>query len=101
MRYKRLKIEGAAYFFTLVTQERRKLFADPDCVALLDMAITRVRQRHPFELEALVVLPDHLHALWQLLVVCQLGRPWRVRAQLGIGREAGAAGMGKGIRIAE
>jgi putative transposase len=66
MRYKRLKVEGASYFFTVVTHERRKLFLDADVVAWYNEAVTRVQQRHPFDLEAQVVLPDHLHALWQL-----------------------------------
>ena len=66
MRYRRLKVEGASYFFTVVTFERRKLFGEPEAVELLNEAIFRVRNRHPFDLEALVVLPDHLHALWQM-----------------------------------
>ncbi len=66
MRYRRLKIEGASYFFTLVTQERRKLFADDETVALLDTAIERVKARHPFDVEAQVIMPEHLHALWLL-----------------------------------
>lgn len=64
--YKRLKVEGGSYFFTLVTHERRKLFSEEAAVALLAAAITKTRERHPFEIEALVVLPDHLHTLWQL-----------------------------------
>ena len=66
MRYRRVKLEGATYFFTLVTHERRKLFADPELVALLYAAIARIQARHPFEQIAQVVLPDHLHAIWQL-----------------------------------
>ena len=66
MRYRRVKLEGAAYFFTVVTYGRRELFRDPAVVELLDSAIARVQVRHPFELEAQVVLPDHIHALWQL-----------------------------------
>ena len=66
MRYRRVKIEGATYFFTLVTHERRRLFRDPENVALLDAAIARIQARHPFEIAAYVVLPDHLHAIWQL-----------------------------------
>ena len=58
MRYRRVKIEGATYFFTLVTHERRKLFNDPE--------LARIQARHPFEQVAFVVLPDHLHAIWQL-----------------------------------
>ena len=66
MHYKRLKVEGGSYFFTVVTHKRRNLFLDGDLVALLDTAVARVQERHPFEIEAQVVLPDHLHALWQL-----------------------------------
>ena len=66
MRYRRVKLEGAMYFFTLVTHERRKLFDDPELVALLDAAIGRIQVRHPFEQVAHVVLPDHLHTIWQL-----------------------------------
>ena len=66
MRYRRMKVEGASYFFTVVTGERRPLFREAEMVALLDAAIDRVRTRHPFEVVAQVVLPDHLHAIWQL-----------------------------------
>jgi putative transposase len=66
MRYRRLKVEGACYFFTLVTEDRRNLFVDPETIALLEKAIAVVGQRHPFEVEAQVIMPDHLHALWQL-----------------------------------
>ncbi len=64
--YKRFKVEGASYFFTVVTHERRRLSEDPDAVALLTWVIADVQRRHPFEVEAHVILPDHLHVLWQL-----------------------------------
>lgn len=66
MRYRRLKVEGASYFFTLVTHQRRKLFANADTVALLELAIARVCERHPFSVEAQVTMPDHIHAIWHL-----------------------------------
>ncbi len=66
MRYRRVRIEGATYFFTVVTEGRRPLFADPDHIALLDEAIAKIRVRHPFDLVAQVILPDHLHAIWAL-----------------------------------
>jgi putative transposase len=66
MRYRRVRIEGATYFFTLVTHQRRPLFRDPQLVALLDEAIGKVRAWHPFEIDAQVILPDHLHAIWTL-----------------------------------
>ena len=66
MRYRRVKLEGATYFFTLVTHERRRLFDDPELVALLAAAVARIQARHPFEHIAYVVLPDHIHTIWQL-----------------------------------
>ena len=66
MRYRRLKVGAAAYFFTVVTHERRKLFLDAELVALFNASIRRIQERHPFEVEAQVVLPDHIHAIWQL-----------------------------------
>ena len=68
MYYRRLRIEGASYFFTIVTERRRRLFDDPATVALFDKAQILVQSRHPFEIEAQVILPDHLHSIWHLPV---------------------------------
>ena len=37
-----------------------------DRIDLLRAAFRSVRERHPFTLDAVVVLPDHLHAVWTL-----------------------------------
>ena len=66
MRYRRLRQSGATYFFTLVTGNRMPLFADDRNVALLRDVTKSVQIQHPFAIEAQVVLPDHLHALWSL-----------------------------------
>jgi putative transposase len=66
MRYRRVSITGATYFFTLVTERRRQLFREPEAVALFLEAVEKVRTRHSFALDAFVVLPDHLHALWTM-----------------------------------
>ena len=66
MRYQRIRIEGAAYFFTVVTHDKRPILSDPHVVELLHAATEKVRARHPFTIEAEVVLPDHLHAIGQL-----------------------------------
>ncbi|VFQ46729.1 REP-associated tyrosine transposase [Desulfoluna butyratoxydans] len=64
MRYRRVYQPGARYFFTVVTENR--------CPLLIEH-IDRLREsfrlcvnRHPFEIEAIVVLPDHVHTLWRL-----------------------------------
>lgn len=63
MEYRRLRLAGATYFFTVVTFGRRPLFADAGNVALLRRAFETVKARHPFVIDALVLLPDHLHCL--------------------------------------
>jgi putative transposase len=66
MRYRRVSVPGASYFFTVVTHERRHIFAEAQAVRLLYAAIGRVREKRPFAIEAQVILPDHLHAIWTL-----------------------------------
>ena len=66
MKYRRAVIPGGTFFFTVVTYNRIPLLAQDDHVALLRKAFHYVIHRHPFELEACVILPDHLHAIWTL-----------------------------------
>jgi putative transposase len=64
--YRRARIPGATWFFTVNLAERRgnRLLVEQVC-ALRD-AFTLVRRKHPFTIDAMVVLPDHLHCLWTL-----------------------------------
>ena len=79
MRYRRSKVNGACYFFTIVTYRRQPLLAEPITIDMLARAIDRIRERHPFLLEAQVVLPDHIHALWTLPEGdCNYPRRWRL-----------------------
>ena len=57
---------GGTFFFTLVTHKRRRILCDPDNVNLLRDVIGDVKKRHPFEIDAFVLLPDHLHCIWTL-----------------------------------
>lgn len=66
MRYRRDRTPGATYFFTLVTQGRHALFAQPINIHRLRSTFARVKAVHPFRIDAIVVLPDHLHCLWTL-----------------------------------
>jgi putative transposase len=63
--YRRAKIEGSVFFFTVVLADRtsRLLY---DEVERLRSAYRTVQQRRPFETVAICVLPDHIHALWAL-----------------------------------
>ena len=66
MRYRRSKTPGATYFFTVLTYRRRGFLCEPDNVRLLREAFRKVKQQHPFSIDAIVLLPDHLHCLWTL-----------------------------------
>jgi len=65
MRYRRARMEGAIYFFTvnLVDRSSRLLV---DRVEALREAVREVRTAHPFEIIAWVVVPEHMHAIWRL-----------------------------------
>ena len=64
--YRRYFVAGGTYFFTLVTYQRRRLFQYERNVELLRTAITSVRNEAPFEINAAVILPDHMHFIWSL-----------------------------------
>ncbi len=64
MEFRRARIPGATYFFTVVTAERRPLLIDN--ISHLRNAFRSVKHRYPFHIEAIVVLPDHPHAIWRL-----------------------------------
>jgi len=66
MHYRRVYIEGGCYFFTVVTEKRRKIFSEDDNVKRLRAAFKTVMQKRPFVIDAAVVLPDHLHFIWTL-----------------------------------
>ena len=65
MRYRRADIPGGTFFFTVVTFDRQPLF-DTRGVGLLRQALREVKRRHPFHIDAVVVLPDHIHTIWTL-----------------------------------
>ena len=64
--YRRARVPGGAYFFTVVTYERRPLLQDAAQVELLRRAFAWAKTRRPFSIDAIVILPDHLHCVWRL-----------------------------------
>jgi putative transposase len=66
MQYRRDYTLGATYFFTVVTFRRLPLLGSQEAVAFLREAIRSEKIRRPFEIDAMVILPDHLHAIWTL-----------------------------------
>ncbi|MFT4276951.1 MAG: transposase [Rhodopseudomonas sp.] len=63
--YRRAFVPGGCWFFTVALLERRNTLLVDHITALRD-AVARTRERFPFEIDAVVVLPDHLHAVWTL-----------------------------------
>jgi hypothetical protein len=66
MQYRRAKTPGATYFFTVVTFRRRKILCEPESRELLRTAFRLTKMRHPFNIDAFVLLPEHLHCIWTL-----------------------------------
>lgn len=65
MEYRRVRIAGGCYFFTVALANRQSdlLIRNID---LLRSAVKEVIAQHPFKINAMVVLPDHIHAIWTL-----------------------------------
>lgn len=65
MRYRRAKAPGGTYFFTVNLNDRTSTLLTERIDVLRD-AVKVVRRRHPFDIVAWVVLPEHMHAIWTL-----------------------------------
>ncbi len=67
MQYRRANVTGGTYFFT-VNLAKRKNTLLVDEFDKLRIVINKIKKQHPFKLDALVILPDHLHTIWTLPV---------------------------------
>lgn len=65
MQYRRARIKGGTYFFTVALANRSGSLLT-DHADLLRGVMAGVKSRYPFRMDAIVVLPEHLHALWTL-----------------------------------
>jgi len=65
MYYRRARQNGGTYFFTVNLQDRSSRLLT-DQIDLLRQCFSEVKQSHPFHIDAIVILPDHLHAIWTL-----------------------------------
>ena len=64
--YHRAYFEGGIYFFTVVTLNRAPIFTSEDRVEVLRQAFRKVKATRPFEIDAMVIMPEHLHCIWRL-----------------------------------
>jgi putative transposase len=65
VRYRGNFIPGGTFFFTVTLAERRST-ALVDHIGTLRSAFRAARHARPFAIDAIVVLPDHLHAILTL-----------------------------------
>jgi putative transposase len=64
--YRRAYTTGGTYFFTVVAYRRRPILCDEPIRDALRAAIKYTQERYPFTIDAMVLMPDHLHCLWTL-----------------------------------
>jgi putative transposase len=65
VRYRRNFIPGGTWFFTVTLADRR-FSVLVDQVGMLRSAFRATRRARPFTIDAIVILPDHLHAILTL-----------------------------------
>lgn len=95
MNYRRLRIPGGCYFFTVTTQDRQPLLLEHYERLLRSISLTQLRR--PFEMDGFVVLPDHLHMIWTLPPDdADFSTRWmQIKRQFSIGLEGGIVNTSK------
>jgi len=63
--YLRNHLSGGTYFFTANLNDRSKTYLT-DYIDILRDAVRIVKNNRPFKIDAWVILPDHMHAIWTL-----------------------------------
>ncbi len=94
--YRRAWLPGGTWFFTVNLAERRGNRLLIERIDVLRKAFQSVRLRRPYRLQAIVILPDHLHCIWTLPPDdTDFSRRWSlIKAQF-------SRGIDKGERISE
>ncbi|MCX7560423.1 transposase [Sulfitobacter sp. F26204] len=64
-RYRRMYVPGGTYFFTVNLAQRGGDLLLRE-IELLRLSYASVAAEHPIQCDAMVILPDHLHAVWTL-----------------------------------
>ena len=78
VRYRRNFVAGGTYFFTATLVDRTST-ALVDHVGALRAAFRTTRQGHPFMIDAIVVLPDHLHVMTLPEGDADFPNRWRIK----------------------
>jgi len=59
--YKRLYLQNHSYYLTIVTQNRMPILIDN--IELLRDSFRRSKKKYSYQIDAIVILPDHLHMI--------------------------------------
>ena len=59
--YKRLYLQNYSYYLTVVTQNRQPILIDN--IELLRDSFRRSKRKYNYEINAIVILPDHIHMI--------------------------------------
>ena len=77
--YLRNYVPGGSYFFTVVTENRAPILNNDIARNCLRAAFRHCLQDFPFHADALVMLPDHIHAIWTLPADdCDYSKRWGI-----------------------
>jgi putative transposase len=63
--YRRAFVPGGCYFFTVNLLDRNSRLLVEHIDSLRD-AVRETKRHFPFDIDAMVILPDHMHAVWTL-----------------------------------
>jgi putative transposase len=63
--YRRILVPGGCYFFTVNLLDRNSHLLI-EHIDSLRIAVRDTRRNYPFRIDAMVILPDHIHAIWTL-----------------------------------
>lgn len=74
--FRRNRQKGGMYFFT-VTLHNRKSQVLTDHIDLLKTAFSGIKKEHPFSIQSIVILPEHLHTIWELPFGDDYSTRWR------------------------
>lgn len=64
--YLRYYQPGGTYFFTVVTNNRQPILTTPSARKILGEVFRNAISRYPFTMDAICLLPDHIHCIWTL-----------------------------------
>jgi putative transposase len=64
--YRRAYLKGGTYFFTVVTYKRIPVLKNDSEIHLFNDCLKATMHNYPFRIDAMVILPDHIHTIWTM-----------------------------------